>query len=87
VHKGQGRGYAFVTVSSEDEQKKTIDTLNGKEITVTITPRAPKEGGGVTETENKEGGEAPLEKKEKVLRLQARQGYENEQNEKENDGE
>jgi len=81
VHKGQGRGYAFVTVSSEDEQKKTIDTLNGKEITVQITPRAPKSEEGEVK---KEEGEA-AEKKEKVLRLQARQGYENEQNEKEND--
>lgn len=77
--KGKGRGYAFATVSNEEEQKKTIDTLNGKEIATgeMFTPRKP-----ATSEENAgESAEAavPAEPTERILKLVARQGYENEE--------
>jgi len=76
--KGKGRGYAFATVSNEEEQKKTIDTLNGKEIATgeMFTPRKP----ATTEENVGEGAEAvSAEPTERILKLVARQGYENEE--------
>lgn len=92
-HKGKGRGFAFATVSNEEEQKKTIETLNGKEIHTgeMYTPRAHKapatalaEGGGAItaqgETQPTAAGEvAQPEPTERVLKLVARQGFENEE--------
>lgn len=78
--KGKGRGYAFATVSSEEEQKKAIDALNGKEIHTgeMFTPRAkPAPAAG----EGEAPAEAPAapEPQERVLKLVARQGFENEE--------
>lgn len=76
--KGKGRGYAFATVSNEEEQKKTIDTLNGKEIATgeMFTPRKP----ATTEENAGEGADAAsAEPIERILKLVARQGYENEE--------
>lgn len=92
-HKGKGRGFAFATVSNEEEQKKTIETLNGKEIHTgeMYTPRAHKapatalaEGSGAItaqgETQPTAAGEvAQPEPTERVLKLVARQGFENEE--------
>lgn len=72
-HKGQGKGFIFITASSEEEQKSIIDNLDGKELTVTVPPPA-----GAAEGE---------QAKERQLKLQARQGYENEPLEKETEGE
>lgn len=80
--KGKGRGYAFATVSNEEEQKKTIETLNGKEIATgeMFTPRKP-----ATATEGTTGEVAEsvpaAEPTERILRLIARQGFENEEKE------
>lgn len=78
--KGKGRGYAFATVSSEEEQQKTIEALNGKEIATgeMFTPRKP----ATTEDTPAigEGAEAvSAEPIERILKLVARQGYENEE--------
>lgn len=75
--KGKGRGYAFATVSSEEEQKKAIDTLNGKEIATgeMFTPRSKPAAEGAEASEPA----APAEPTERVLRLIARQGFENEE--------
>ncbi len=52
---GRSKGFGFVEMSSDEEAKKAIELLNGKEIdgrSVTVNearpmePRAPREGGG-----------------------------------------
>lgn len=88
--KGKGRGYAFATVASEEEQKKTIEALNGKEIHTgeMYTPRSkPAPTAGEGEAPAPAGAEAaesaaPAEPQERVLKLVARQGYENEEENK-----
>lgn len=78
--KGKGRGYAFATVSSEEEQKKAIETLNGKEIATgeMFTPRKPAAVEGETPAEGAEAVADP-EPTERILKLVARQGFENEE--------
>lgn len=47
----RSKGFGFVEMSTEDEAKKAIDTLNGKEVegrTITVNearPQVPREGG------------------------------------------
>jgi cold-inducible RNA-binding protein len=49
---GRSKGFGFVEMSSEDEAKKAIDSLNGQEMegrALTVSearPQAPREGGG-----------------------------------------
>lgn len=52
---GRSKGFGFVEMSSDEEAKKAIELLNGKEIdgrSVTVNearpmePRAPRQGGG-----------------------------------------
>ena len=52
---GRSKGFVFVEMSTEDEAKKAIETINGTELdgrTLTVNeakpmePRAPRTGGG-----------------------------------------
>jgi len=52
---GRSKGFGFVEMATEEEAKKAIETLNGKELdgrTLTVNeakpmePRAPRTGGG-----------------------------------------
>jgi RNA recognition motif-containing protein len=94
--KGKGRGYAFATVSTEEEQTKAIETLNGKEIHTgeMYTPRTPvaaqAEAAQLTEgaiAAPDDTPAAPAEPIERVLKVVARQGYENEDQNREQEHE
>lgn len=71
-HKGSRRGFGFVTVSSEEDQNKLIEALEGLEL----SPEKPAAG----EANATEGAEA---KEERKFKLVARKGYENEEKEAE----
>ncbi len=46
---GRPRGFAFVTMSNEEEARKAIESLNGVEMegrTITVNEARPKAGGG-----------------------------------------
>jgi RNA recognition motif-containing protein len=46
---GRPRGFAFVTMSTPDEAKSAIETMNGKELAgraITVNEARPKEAGG-----------------------------------------
>lgn len=45
----RSKGFGFVTMSSEEEAKKAIDTINGKEVagrTITVNEARPQENRG-----------------------------------------
>jgi len=71
-HKGSRRGFGFVTVSSEEDQNKLIEALEGLEL----SPEKPSDAPAATT----EGGDA---KEERKFKLVARKGYENEEKESE----
>lgn len=74
-NKGQGRGFAFASVETEDEQSKVIEALDGKEI---------NESGLVPASEQSAAAEAPAATNEdgtpaagpRKLKLHVRKGYE-----------
>jgi len=46
---GRPRGFAFVTMSTADEAKSAIETMNGKDLAgraITVNEARPKESGG-----------------------------------------
>jgi cold-inducible RNA-binding protein len=59
---GTSKGFAFVTMSSQDEAKKAIEMYNGKslgnrELTVNVArPREERSGGGGGYDSNRGGG-------------------------------
>lgn len=60
----RSKGFGFVEMSSDDEAKKAIDTINGKEVegrTITVNEARPQEdrprgGGGGSFNNNRGGG-------------------------------
>lgn len=76
---GSSRGYAFATVASEDDQKKAIEILNGKEINAqgeAHVAEEPKEEEAAPTTEDGEKAANEKKKKNRKYTLAAREGYE-----------